>query len=218
MTLFQDRKLLFLLTGILLSLASLAQEQVIVNRSTNKVILEGKVYYIHVVKQGHTLYSIAKAYNISQKEIAIENPGIMSGIQLGQALKIPVEPNLEEEIDTSMEEIVDESVRTHTVQPGETIYGIARLYNLNEELLLGANRGVSTDNLRPGQKIIIPEIGKPEQEPAYNEEGFAYHRVKRRETLYSIGRYYSDYFLGVFDQYWNGHRACSGCWNPLTTY
>jgi len=132
MSLFLNRKLLFFTLVFALFQASFAQEPVKVERSNNKVILEGKIYYIHVVKPGQTLYSIAKAYHVSQKEIAIENPGVMSGLQIGQALKIPLVTTLDEQIDTS-----------------------------------------------------------PGQEPAYNEEGFAYHKVKRRETLYSIARYYN---------------------------
>ena len=104
MSLFQNRKSLFLLLSLFIFQAVLfAQEPTTVERSNNKVILEGTVYYIHVVKSGQTLYAISKAYGISQKEIAIENPGVVSGVQIGQALKIPVEPAMEVEIDTSEE-------------------------------------------------------------------------------------------------------------------
>ena len=191
MILSLNRKHLYITLGLFLFHAAvLAQEPVTVERSANKVILEGTVYYIHVVKPGHTLYSIAKAYNISQKEIAIENPGVMSGLQLGQALKIPVEPTMEEEIDTSTVDEPGEPGETHIVQRGETLYGIARLYDLDESDLVEANRGVNATTLRPGMRLTIPAKGESEQEPAYNEEGLAYHKVKRRETLYSIARYY----------------------------
>lgn len=186
MNLFLNRKLLFIILGSVLFQASFAQEPATVERSNNKVILEGIIYYIHVVKPGQTLYAIAKAYHISQKEIAIENPGVMSGLQIGQALKIPLETTLDDQIDTSPGEILDKSVRTHTVQPGETIYSIARSYQVGETSLINANNGVETTNLQPGQKLVIPG-----QEPVYNEEGFAYHKVKRRETLYSIARFYN---------------------------
>ncbi|MEN8230302.1 MAG: LysM peptidoglycan-binding domain-containing protein [Bacteroidota bacterium] len=191
MILSLNKKYLFIILGLFLFHgAVLAQEPVRVERSKNKVILEGKVYYIHVVKSGHTLYSIAKAYNISQKEIAIENPGVMSGIQLGQALKIPVEPTMEEEIDTFMIEESKEAGQTHIVQRGETLYGIARQYDLDESDLMEANRGVNATTLRPGMRLLIPERIERDQERAFNEEGIAYHKVKRRETLYSIARYY----------------------------
>lgn len=191
MNLFQNRRCFFIILGFLIIHSTLsAQEPVTVERSTNKVILEGTVYYIHIVKPGQTLYSIANAYNISQKEIAIENPGVMSGIQLGQVLKIPVESNLEEEIDTSE---VDDSTgkgRIHVVQRGETLYGIGRVYNLTEKELLDANKWIAPSRLKPGMRLTIPEKDQSDQEPTYNEEGLAYHKVKRRETLYSIARYY----------------------------
>ena len=132
MSLFLNRKLFFFIFIFALFKVSFAQEPATVEKSNNKVILEGKIYYIHMVKPGQTLYSIAKAYHVSQKQIAIENPGVMSGLQIGQALKIPLKTTMDEQIDTS-----------------------------------------------PGQK------------PAYDEEGFAYYKVKRRETLYSIARFYN---------------------------
>ncbi len=191
MNLFQNRKYFWFILGFLfIQVAMLSQEPVSVERSSNKVILEGTVYYIHVVKPGQTLYSIAKVYHISQKEISIENPGVMSGLQLGQVLKIPVESTIEEEIDTSIADELPGKARTHVVQNGETLYGIAREYNLNEKELSDANKGVEATNLKPGMRLIIPERRESDQESAYNEEGLAYHKVKRRETLYSIARYY----------------------------
>ena len=78
---YPNRSLLLAFLGlILLQLSLVAQESVPVERSNNKVILEGTVYYIHVVKPGETLFAISKAYHISQKEVAIENPGVISGL------------------------------------------------------------------------------------------------------------------------------------------
>jgi LysM repeat protein len=168
-----------------------AQEPVPVERSSNKVILEGTVYYIHVVKPGQTLFSIARAYNISQKELAVENPGVISGLQMGQALKIPVVPAMEEEIDTSEQEQAEPGVRYHVVQQGETLYGISRKYNLKEEDLLEANKELKTEALQPGLKLRIPDPPQTDTEPSFNEEGFIYHKVKRRETLYSIAKFYA---------------------------
>ena len=174
----------------LLQLFLVAQESVSVERSNNKVILEGTVYYIHMVKPGETLYAISKAYNISQKEIAIENPGVISGLRVGQAIKIPVDHKPQEEIDTSELPEPGETGRYHTVMPGETLYGIARIYNLREKDIKQANRDVSETNLKPGHRLRIPEEVVAEEEHAYNEEGLLYHKVKRKETLYSIAGYY----------------------------
>lgn len=190
MNLFPNKSILLLLLGVFLMQSLHAQDPVTVERTANKVILEGKVYYIHVVKPGQTLYAISKAYNISQKEIAIENPGAISGIQIGQSLKIPVEPSLRDEVDTSEVLEQGEAVKVHIVAKGETLYGIARTYGVSEEMLKQANRGLTARNLKNGQRLIIPVSEQAEQDPGFNEEGIIYHKVKRRETLYSIAGYY----------------------------
>jgi LysM repeat protein len=189
---YLNKRLLVGLAGLFVLQASLvAQEPVTVERTNNKVIVEGTVYYIHTVKPGETLYGISRAYNVSQKEIAIENPGAISGLQIGQSLKIPVDPKLQNEVDTSRIPQPSEPGKYHTVQSGETLYGIARSYQLKEEDLMQANQGISLAYLHPGQRLRIPEVNEVEDGPAYNEEGLVYHKVKRRETLYSIARYYN---------------------------
>ncbi|MCK7496006.1 MAG: LysM peptidoglycan-binding domain-containing protein [Comamonadaceae bacterium] len=60
-----------------------------IEKSTDKVMIGGQVYYVHIVKAGETLYSLSNAYGVSQKEIAKENPEIFLGLIVGQALKIP---------------------------------------------------------------------------------------------------------------------------------
>jgi LysM repeat protein len=197
MTLLQNKNCLFLVLLVFLFGGVIAQETVPVERSSNKVILEGTVYYIHVVKPGQTLYAIAKAYNISQKELAVENPGVISGLQMGQALKIPVVPVMEEEVDTSELDEEGPGGRYHVVQQRETLYGISRSYELKEEDLLEANEFLKSEGLQPGQTLRIPDLSSVEEDPdadadpSFNEEGFIYHKVKRRETLYSIGKYYN---------------------------
>lgn len=188
---FSNSKILVIILGLILLPGFLrAQEAVTVQRSNNKVILEGTVYYIHTVKPGETLYSISRAYNISQKAIAIENPGVISEIQIGQALKIPADGGPQEEIDTSELTGKAESGKIHLVKPGETLYGIARLYSLKEADLKQANPGISVENLQPGQRLRVPELKVNEEDHPFNEEGLLYHKVKRKETLYSIAAYY----------------------------
>lgn len=50
----------------------------------------GKLYYIHEVKPGHTIFSIARVYNVSQDTILSANPFAKEGIQVGQFLRIPI--------------------------------------------------------------------------------------------------------------------------------
>lgn len=178
-----------LLLTILISSASYldAQEPVIVNRSVNKVILEGKVYYIHVVKPGQTLYSIAKAYNVSEKEIMIENPGSSSNLRIGQALKIPAESATAFQVNT-IELNADSSF--HVLMKGETLYSLSRKYSCTVDDLLNLNPGLDINHLPEGTRIKIPSKEIQQNTLSFDEEGFISHQVKKGETLYSIGRYY----------------------------
>jgi LysM repeat protein/ABC-type branched-subunit amino acid transport system substrate-binding protein len=162
------------------------QEPVVVERSNNKVVIEGNVYYVHVVKAGQTLYSVGRAYNVSVKEIMIENPGVTEELRIGQVLKIPSRPASAFEVDTR-QEVAD--TNQHVVAPGETIYSISRQHAIAVEEIIEENPGIDIHNLQIGQRINIP-LKTPENAFAFDEEGIILHKVKRRETLFSISRYY----------------------------
>ncbi len=167
-----------------------AQEQVPVRvqKSTNKVVIGGKTYYIHVVKPGETLYSISKAYNVSQVDISRENPMIMMGLQADMALKIPIQP-------TEPGQVYQDSLSSyiyHRMETGQTVYFLSREYQVTVDEILEANPGLKIDDIAVGQVIKIPKMsirppveGFTEQDPR-----FIYHRVERRETLFSLARQY----------------------------
>ena len=86
--------ILFLISIFPGFLVVLAQEGVDyqVHRSEDKIILEGKIYYIHLVGEKETLYGISRAYNVTEKVIASENPDVFAGLRIGMVLKIPADP------------------------------------------------------------------------------------------------------------------------------
>jgi len=155
--------------------------QVPVKKSENKVVIEGKIYFIHIVKPGQTLYSVSKAYGVAEKDIAIENPGVYSGLQVGQVLKIPAEVP----VIISNQPIDTVNFITHTLSEGETLYSLSRKYNIPVEKVEEANPGIDVTDLSIGQKILIPRLNT-----VRSEENFELHKVRRRETLYSLSRRY----------------------------
>ena len=44
----------------------------------------------------------------------------------------------------------------HRLQPGDSVYSLARRYDSSQEAILGANPGISPQNLQPGRELIIP--------------------------------------------------------------
>jgi len=74
---------------ILLIIPAAVSAQVPVEVSNEKMIYGGKVFYMHDVQKGQTLYSISRAYKVSIDAITRENVIPASGIQTGQVLRIP---------------------------------------------------------------------------------------------------------------------------------
>ena len=68
----------------------------------------------------------------------------------------------------------------HVVEPGDTLYGIARKHHTRVRVLLDLNPFVDIYNLQPGDEICVPESHVPEQ------PGFCPYVVKPGETLGAV--------------------------------
>ncbi|GAB4296761.1 MAG: LysM peptidoglycan-binding domain-containing protein [Marinilabiliales bacterium] len=158
-----------------------AYNQKDITKSTEIVSIKGKKYYLHEVKKGQTVYSICKAYNVSQSDIAIENPEIFDGLKEGQILKIPY-----------YEDNKDGKFIFHVVKKGETIYYITRKYGISEDNLLKYNP-VLNNGLKAGQTLKIKKKDiKTSKEIQINEDvNYYYHKVEKKQTLYSLSKTYN---------------------------
>ena len=112
---------------------------------------------IYVVRQGDTVFSIAKKYGVSVQAIVKDN-GLKNQEQLvvGQALVIM--PN---------------DVR-HTVMYGQTLYSIARSYGTTVSSILAANPDITdSSQIHAGQVIVIPASAPKLGTMEVNGYGFA---------------------------------------------
>jgi len=175
--------ILFIFSFFLATLPGFAQEEVPqVHRSEDKVILEGKIYYIHVVREKETLYGISRAYNVTEKVIASENPEVFGGLQTGMYLKIPADPVVDESV-----EIEDtEDYLFHVIKEGETLYFLSKKYGIDLTEIEKANPEVTVSDLQINQVLKIPRRKAPEQERDFPSDSFVYHYVQKGETLYSL--------------------------------
>ncbi len=93
--------------------------------------------------------------------------------------------------------------KRHEVQPGETLYGIAKNYSITVEELRKVNDGLTSD-IQPGQAILIPVQHKQETEGKKAK----YHTVQKGDTFYALSRKYG---VSVSDlQRWNADGLRQG--------
>ena len=72
------------------NLAQTAQEQLNKIRSSEMDTIGGRVFYIHTIKRGQTLYMISKAYGVEVNDVIRENPQVKEGIKSDEKIRIPV--------------------------------------------------------------------------------------------------------------------------------
>ncbi|WP_298760145.1 LysM peptidoglycan-binding domain-containing protein [uncultured Psychroserpens sp.] len=83
--------------------------------------------------------------------------------------------------------------KTHKVKQGETIEGIAKLYLVTPFDIYALNPDAK-NKIGPNTVLIIPTSrvkNDPIQEPVKEITGFKKHKVKRKQTLYSISKDYN---------------------------
>ncbi len=134
-------------------------------------------------------------YGVSQADIIKLNPGSDERIFIGRTLRIPRSAaNAQKET-------------YHTIASGETLYRLTVKYNVSAKAICDANPGLSAENFRIGQVILIPSTAEAETTaPAETQSNTVVannnipgpvesrcrdmHKVKRKETVFSISREY----------------------------
>ena len=147
---------------------------------------------MHEVKQGETLYGLAKSYGTTIDELIAVNPGSENGIKIGQKLMIPTSRTIERAAVDADKQVHDAfSQNSAPIAPlgsdpvyqiindGEDIYTIAKHYNTSIESILINNPGLKPDEYVAGTKIkVVPNTAVP----------FNYERVGRRNYKYEVKR------------------------------
>ena len=142
---------------------SIGQELIIPNKNIdNNDIKDG----IYTVQRGDTLYGIATRYNTTVDEIKRVNNIIGNNLFIGQQLIIP-----------STNDISNEE---YIVQQGDSLYAIAKKYNISVNDLINYNN-LGNLTIYVGDKLLIPNSSL---------ESITYI-VKKGDSLYSIARRYN---------------------------
>ena len=160
--------------GLILSAAELSAQEYVatpVNVSTNKLKVDGKLCYSHIVLERQTIYSICKAYNVTEEDLYKFNPGLKeNGLKKNGILIIPAVSTEAKAVVEEPQKAVVKSEDTkhlkHTVKWYETdINDIAEKYGVTVESIIKLNNLQST-KLTSRQKILIPDPEEQYSTPA----------------------------------------------------
>lgn len=184
----------------------------IASLSVQWAVAQSSSYFLHTVTKGQGLYSISRMYGVTEADIIALNPGSDIVIKVGQQLRIPQTNTITD----NSTQTAREGQRFHTIKTGETLYRLTVIYGLSAREICNANPGLSAENFKVGQVIVIPQ---KETEPATHEpvlkvtepdpligkqQGNVHdtetsapqsrckteHVVKRKENIYRISRMY----------------------------
>lgn len=119
----------------------------------------------HEVRRGDTLHGIARRYNVSVESVKTANKLASNLLRVGQSLLLPVSASAPAAIPGRAAPVRAAARSTrpliHRVRPGDTLYGIARRYNVLVQQIAEWNVIDPADVLRRGQKLKIFPASRP---------------------------------------------------------
>jgi len=145
-------------------------DTLLVNKNNNETNEDTNNYEYYTVVKGDTLYEIANKYGLTVNELKALNNLTSNNLSIGQRL------------------IVGKTTSTptnlYTVQKGDTLYSIAKKYNVSVDALKSINN-LNNNTLSIGQTLIIPTEN---QTNGINNINSNFYEVKKGDTLYNIAK------------------------------
>ena len=128
---------------------------------------------LYIIKAGDTFYNLAIQYNTTIPALISANPMVNpNNLMIGQPICIPMQP-----IFPSCPE-----GNFYTIKAGDTLYSLAKFYNVSLDDSLEANPGIDPDRLFVGQVICIPLAVPPVTCP----QGQMQYVIKPGDTFFGI--------------------------------
>ena len=190
----------FLIIAFFIAVQSLSVVEAQNYNTAEIVTVEGKKYILHKVDQGETIFSICKKFKVEQKDLVVANPQLIFGLKQGDILNVPYVLNPEKE--NQQPEVKQEKVDFiyHVVKKSETVYSIAREYNVDINSIYHFNPEAEGEVLE-NEIIRIPKnYVQSEVDGLIREDNdFYYHKVQPKENVYSLARRYNVSVGAIFD-------------------
>lgn len=125
------------------------------DKKTEKKATKANRGSLYTVKQGDTLYNIARDHKVPVKDLlALNKMDKSSPIKVGDKLLLSSIDELDEKIEEQELQEAEQSL-THIVQPGEYPGKIAKRYDVKLDDLLQWNHLTKVSTLKAGDKLVV---------------------------------------------------------------
>lgn len=106
-------------------------------------------YRFHTIAAKETLYAVSKIYSLNAEDILEANPGLsVETFSIGKTIRIPLS-KIKQEPQIRVENVI------HRVKKGETLYSIAKEYDVEVSEIETAN-SILSSQLKRNMDLIIP--------------------------------------------------------------
>ena len=114
----------------------------------------------YIIKSGEDLNIIASKFNTTASYLQEINDRYLNDLRVGMEITVPNNSKM--------------YFQFYTIEAGDSLYGIARKYNINPNLLASLNGLNMEDYIYPGQEILIPK------------SNYSYYITAEGDTLDSV--------------------------------
>lgn len=161
--------------------------------NNNTVATTTSTTKLHEVRSGDNMIKIARQYGISTNQLKDWNGLKSDQIFIGQVLKVV--PDEVKALNTSTN---TSNAKVHVVQKGETVYSIAKTYNLKLEDIIKFNQ-IENYEIIEGQELLIglpaefdtKGINNSTTTTLFHCPDCKKHTVSKGETIFRIAKNYS---------------------------
>ena len=171
------------LISLSLALAATASLFAVQNLQIREIL--GEKYYVYEIKKGDSLFGIARSLNWSDSIIQALNPGAVSPMKKGAKIYYPVAASaVADTVETPVSAPRANLPIRHTVQKGETVYSISKLYNIPVTAIYNLNPS-AREGVTPGQQLTLQTV---REAVTKDDRNFSYYKVKSGDTLYGLAK------------------------------
>ena len=168
----------------------------------------GHQFYYYEVGAGESIYDIASKLGITKDDIIKNNPDAADGVEKGMKLYFPVDKD-----NATVATVASTAAgQRHTVEQGETLYGLAKRYGTTVDELLAANPEADK-GIKVGQVLVIPDKGNAvdaaqQVQDAFNRNATmqvavpqgsdpVFHTMQEGEDICSLAKQYNATIEGI---------------------